>query len=306
VTVLDLSEKILPREDPDAAKLVEASLLSDGTNIVCGVKGMKFSSVEGVEWPIITASYETSDGPTSLDCEALLVATGRQPNVNGVGLEAAGIDFDQRFGIPVSDHMVTSNPDVYAIGDCSSKWQFTHMAGNQAMMVVENAIFGGDRKVSELVIPRCTYTSPEVAGTGASEPELIEQGVEYEVKHALHLPLQSYISLSPSPRLSPSLSLFDYQVYKAGLEHNDRAILESSNTGFCKMLVKKGTPEILGATIVAENAGDIISEMTLAIQNKVGLDQIGFTIHPYPTIAECIGGCAHQYKVKNWKTLPSS
>ena len=155
------------------------------------------------------------------------------------------------------------------------RWQFTHIAGNTAMMVVENAIFGGDMKMSDVIVPRCTYTSPEVAGTGMSEDELKAKGIEYDV-------------------------------YMANLAGNDRAILESANVGFCKLLVRKQTPEILGGTIVAETAGEIISEISLAIKGKVGMDVIGQTIHPYPTVAECIAGCAHQYKVKNWKTLPKA
>eukprot|EP00658_Telonema_sp_P-2_P053304 TRINITY_DN4178_c0_g1_i51.p1 TRINITY_DN4178_c0_g1~~TRINITY_DN4178_c0_g1_i51.p1 ORF type:complete len:188 (-),score=78.47 TRINITY_DN4178_c0_g1_i51:45-608(-) len=126
-------------------------------------------------------------------------------------------------------------------------------AGTQAQMVVENANFKGDRRVSELVVPRCTYTIPEVAGTGSSEAELVEQGVEYDT-------------------------------FTASLEHNDRAILEGGDVGFCKILVKKGTSQILGATIVAETAGDFISEITLSMQAGVGLDTIGRVIHPYPCL----------------------
>lgn len=231
-----------------------------------GVKNISFSSVGN----IITAAFEAADGtPSSLECEALLVATGRAPNVQGIGLEAAGIDYDLRTGIPVNDVMQTSNPDIYAIGDCSTKWQFTHMAGTQAQMVVENAVFGGNRIVSELVIPRCTYTHPEIASTGLSPHDITDKGWEFDM-------------------------------FKSDLAHVDRAILESGDTGFCKLLVKKDTGQILGATIVAENAGDMISEITLAIQAGVDLSTIGRTIHPYPTVAECIAGCAFQHKAKNW------
>lgn len=273
VTVLDIGEHILAREDVDAARIVEEAIVADGVHLCMGVKNMSFSHVPAQSgFSIITASFELPDGSSSsLECETLLVATGRQPNVEGLGLDVAGIEYDARFGIPVDDLMVTSNPNVYAIGDCSSKWQFTHMAGTQAMMVVENSQFEGQRKVSELVIPRCTYTSPEVAGTGMSEHDITEQGLEFDT-------------------------------YTSQLAHVDRAILESGDSGFCKILAKKDTGEILGATIVAENAGDIISELTLAIQSGVDLAAIGRTIHPYPTVAEAIAGCAHQYKVKNWKT----
>ena len=121
------------------------------------------------------------------------------------------------------------------------------------------------------MIPRCTYTTPEVAGTGASEQELTDAGTEFDT-------------------------------YTSQLQHNDRAILEGSDEGFCKLLVAKGSGEILGGTIVAENAGDMISEVTLAIQVGIELGGIARTIHPYPTVAECIAGCAFQYKAKHWQT----
>jgi len=271
VTVLDVGAKVLPREEPEAAAIIEAALREDGVTFYCGIKDLNFSSDSP---KISTANFVCSDGTSSsLDADCLLVATGRAPNVQGIGLEEAKVEYDPRFGIPVNDLMVTSNPDIYAIGDCSTKWQFTHMAGTQAMMVVENAVFGGDRKVSELVVPRCTYTHPEVAGTGMSETDIKEAGIEYEM-------------------------------YKADLTHNDRAILEGSDNGFCKIFIEKETAKVLGATIVAECAGEMISEISLAIYAGLTLPQIQRTIHPYPTVAECIAGCAFGHKAATWATKP--
>lgn len=269
VTVLDVAPKVLPREDQDAAAIVEKACREDGVSFAMGIKDLSLAA-DGAG--VITASFKDSDGKArQVQCETLLVATGRTPNVRDIGLEAAGIEFDPRTGIKVNDLMESSNTDIYAIGDCSSKWQFTHVAGTQAQMVVENAIFDGQRKVSEMVIPRCTFTHPEVAGTGASESELAERGIEYDV-------------------------------IQANLSHVDRAILESSDNGFCKLLLKKGTGQILGGTIVASAAGETISEVTLAINAGVDLATIGRTIHAYPTVAEVIAGCAQQYKMKHWKT----
>merc|ERR1719253_63343 len=170
--------------------------------------------------------------------------------------------------------METSNPDIYAIGDCASALQFTHLAGMQADLVIENAVFGGARTLSSLVIPRCTYTSPEVAGTGMSEQEITEKGWEFDS-------------------------------FMAKLEHNDRAILEGSDNGFCKLLVKRDTGKILGGTIVADHAGESISEVTLAIHAGIDIESLSRMIHPYPTVAEAIAACAFQYKAKNWKKKSS-
>jgi len=260
VTVVDLSPKVLGREDKDAAELVGKSLAADGVKFCLGITNMKISHVaespRSKEFPVIKVSFTDSNGAeASVEGECLLVSTGRAPNVHGIGLEDANVKFDPRFGIEVDDLMQsTSNPDVYAVGDCTTKWQFTHMAGTMAQMVVSNALFNGDRKVSELIIPRCTYTTPEVAGTGLSEAELIQDKIEFDT-------------------------------FMSKLEHNDRAILESNDSGFVKILCKKGTDEILGASIVAENAGDLVSEVTVAIQAGVGLGAVGKTIHPYPTQA---------------------
>jgi len=266
VTVLDLSPKVLPREDERAARMVAAEAAADGVRFKLSITDLSFAQGEDDQ---IVASFTNSEGePETLNCNTLLVATGRTPNVQGIGLEAAQVEFDERRGVHVNDLMQTSNPNIYSVGDCSSQWQFTHMAGTQAQMVIDNACFGEDRKVSDLVVPRCTYTSPEVAGTGLDEHGLQEQGREYDT-------------------------------YTAELAGNDRSILEGG-MGFCKLLVAKDGTEILGATIVAENAGEMISEVTLAIHSGIGIDAISRMIHPYPTVAEAIGGCAFQYKSKHW------
>ncbi len=136
-------------------------------------------------------------------------------------------------------------------------------------MVVDNALFGDQRRVSEMVIPWCTYTEPEVAHVGKYPHELSE-GVD---------------------------------TYKASLEHNDRAILEGSDRGFFKVHCRKGTDEIVGATVVADHAGELLNELTLCVQFKIPLGRMGLgsVIHPYPTIADGVGGCAFAYKLKTWK-----
>jgi len=273
VTVVDLSPKVLPREDADAAKIVADSAAEDGVHFELSITDLNFSMAGDDAPGVINVNFKRSDGSDfTVPCEALLVATGRTPNVHGIGLEAAGVEFCERFGVKVDDLMQTSNPDVYSVGDCSSAWQFTHMAGTQAQMVIDNACFGAEKKVSELVIPRCTYTSPEVAGTGKDENSLKKDGIKYDT-------------------------------YFADLAGNDRSILEGSE-GFVKMLVEKDGAKILGCTIVAEAAGEMISEVTLAIQAGVDMATIARTIHAYPTVAEGIASTAFQYKTKYWQTFP--
>jgi len=151
VTVLDVAPKVLAREDQDAAKVIEQSVRADGVKFDLGIKNLRFKlakAAEGGGLPTVTAEYDDAEGvAVSLDCEALLCATGRAPNVEGLGLKEAGVEYEKRTGVAVNDQMQTSNPDIYAVGDCSTKWQFTHMAGTQAQMVVDNAVFGDEKKV---------------------------------------------------------------------------------------------------------------------------------------------------------------
>jgi len=206
------------------------------------------------------------------------VATGRTPNVHGLGLEAAGVRYTSEHGIEIDDLAATSNPHVYAVGDCAAGVpRFTHMAGEMAKLVVQNAVFGDEWRVSSLVVPRCVYTSPEVAGVGMSRTEADAQGVAVDA-------------------------------YTASLAHNDRAILdgEAGGGGFVEVLCKKGTDTIVGATAVAPHAGEMISELTLAIKARIGLEAIGRVIHPYPTASEAVMGCGLGYVRAHWAMLPVS
>jgi pyruvate/2-oxoglutarate dehydrogenase complex dihydrolipoamide dehydrogenase (E3) component len=200
----------------------------------------------------------------SLDVDELLVATGRTPNVDGLGLEAAGVDADPRRGILVNDHLQTRNRNIFAAGDCCMDWKFTHAADAAAKIVVQNALFLRTAKVSSLVMPWCTYTDPEVAHVGLYEREAKERGIATDC-------------------------------YQVPLSENDRAITEGEEAGFVKILVAHGKDEILGATIVAAHAGELVSELTLAMVSKVGLGKLLNVIHPYPTQAEAIKRAAGAY-----------
>ena len=262
VTVFSRSDNILPKEDPDAAKIVEKSLLRDGVTFAYNAKTKGVESRDGK--PPITVVVEDGDGERTVEFDALLIATGRKPTVKGLGLEDAGIEYDERMGVKVNDRMQTTNPDVYAVGDVASKYQFTHMSDFGARLVIRNALFFGRDKFSNLIIPWATYTQPEVAHVGLYEKDLQEQKIEFVT-------------------------------FTREFDDVDRGIVDGETEGFVKIHVKKGTDQILGATIVGGHAGDMISEITVAMYGGMGLGKLANVIHPYPTAAEAIRQCGDAY-----------
>jgi pyruvate/2-oxoglutarate dehydrogenase complex dihydrolipoamide dehydrogenase (E3) component len=221
-----------------------------------GVRFLHGARVVGVERRggerIVHAERDGST--TAVAADALLVAVGRAPNVEGLGLEAAGVRYDKR-GVTVDDHLRTSNSRIFAVGDINGKFQFTHNSDFQARYAIQNALFFGRKRASALVMPWCTYTSPEVAHVGMYEADARAAGHEVDT---LTVPLAE----------------------------NDRALLDGESEGFLRVHLKRGTDRILGATLVAGHAGDMISEITVAMVNGVGLGGIGAAIHPYPTQGE--------------------
>jgi pyruvate/2-oxoglutarate dehydrogenase complex dihydrolipoamide dehydrogenase (E3) component len=184
--------------------------------------------------------------------------------VEGLDLEKAGIVYDTRKGVIVNDRLQTTNPHVYAAGDICSSYKFTHVADAMARIVIANALFMAKQQVSTLVIPWCTYTDPEVAHVGMFEQETKDKGID---TMTLTIPLSNV----------------------------DRALLDGETEGFARVHLKKGTDRILGATIVARHAGEMINELSLAMTARLGLSAIGKTIHPYPTQAEAIRKLADAY-----------
>lgn len=252
VQLVEAEHGILPREDRDAAKVIQVSLERDGVKLLCCGQNLSLSRAEeGVRLQV------TSHGQGyNLVVDQLLVAVGRAPNTEGLGLEQVGVEFDRK-GIRVDDHLRTTNPRIYACGDVCSRYQFTHAADFMARIVIQNALFMGRAKVSALTIPWATYTSPEIAHVGLYEAEAAARGIAVDT-------------------------------FTQPLNTVDRAILDGEENGFVRIHVRKGTDEILGATVVAEHAGDLISELTLAMKGRLGLRTVGAAIHPYPTQAEAI------------------
>jgi pyruvate/2-oxoglutarate dehydrogenase complex dihydrolipoamide dehydrogenase (E3) component len=257
VFLIEAEHGILPREDRDAAEMVQAALNRDGVKLLCCGKNLVIKRDGGIR--LAVESHGTGyDEPI----DKLLVAVGRKPNVDGLNLEAVGVEYNKQ-GIKVNDRLQTTNPRIYAAGDVCSPYQFTHAADFMARIVIQNALFLGRAKASRLTIPWCTYTSPEIAHVGLYSNEAERKGIAIDT-------------------------------FVQPLDQVDRAILEGDH-GLVKVHVKKGTDTIVGATIVAPHAGDLISEITLAMTAGFGLRKIGATIHPYPTEADAIRKLGDQY-----------
>lgn len=261
VFLIEATHGILPREDPDAADRVKQAILADGVQLLCCGKQTQISRTnDGIR---ITLSSHERDYDLTVD--QLLVATGRAPNVEGLGLKTAGVDYDSRTGVKVNDKLQTTNKRIFAAGDVCSPYKFTHAADFMARIAIQNALMPIVRaKASALTIPWCTYTWPEIAHVGLSERDAQERGV----------PIGTFTQ---------------------ELSDVDRAILEGETAGFVKIHVAKGKDRIVGATIVAVDAGDMIAEVTLAMQHGIGLKKLASVIHPYPTQAEAIRKIGDQY-----------
>ncbi|EMI57136.1 mercuric reductase [Rhodopirellula sallentina] len=253
---------VLPKEDRAAADVVRASLERSGVRLLCCGRELKVKNKGGIRLTVNSRGEHYDEV-----VDQLLVAVGRAPNVENLNLENVGVDFDEN-GVQVNDYLQTTNPNIFAAGDICSQYQFTHVADFMARIVIQNALFAvgpfGKKKMSDLVIPWTTYTSPEVAHVGLHEKDAQEKGIEIDT-------------------------------YTQPFDEVDRAILEGDQEGFVKVHTKKGSDEIVGATIVAENAGDMISEVTLAMSHGLGLSKISGSIHPYPTQAEAIRKIGDQF-----------
>lgn len=253
VTQIEKAAHILPREDSEAAEIVQNAMRKDGVEFVLNAKVVRMEK-RGDEKVVVV---EQAGVETEIVGDQILVGIGRTPNVDGMGLEEAGVRFDARMGIDVNDRLQSTNPNIFAAGDVASKYKFTHAADFMARLVIGNALFMGRGKASALTVPWATYTSPELAHVGRTKKEAEDEGIQIDT-------------------------------YTQPLDGVDRAILEGETDGFVRVHVKKGTDKIVGATVVAANAGDLIGELTLAMKNGLGLKKIGSTIHPYPTQAEAI------------------
>jgi pyruvate/2-oxoglutarate dehydrogenase complex dihydrolipoamide dehydrogenase (E3) component len=259
VTLLDHAPQILPRADADAADIVRRQLVEEGVRLELGVTLVE--AVGGRDG--VRIRFERAGG-VAADAigDQLLVATGRAPNIEGLGLDAAGVVVD-RGGVVVDDRLQTTNARIYAAGDVCSPFKFTHAADAMARIVIQNALFYGRRRVSRLVIPWCTFTNPEVAHVGLHAGDAREQG-------------------------------HDVTTITTPLSDVDRAVLDDETDGFVRIHHERGA--LLGATIVAAHAGEMIGEVVYALAHKGGLSDLSATIHPYPTQAEALRMAGDTYR----------
>jgi len=264
VTIIQRNEQFLPREDRDAAELLGRVLEREG--IVCKLRTQvtKVTVRESVKVVYATGP----NGEETIEADAILVGVGRIPNVEGLNLEAAGVEYDHVNGVKINPYLQTTNKHIYAAGDACYPYMFTHMAEATARIVIQNAMFIRSAKHRSLTIPWCTYTDPEIAHVGLYEKEAEKKGI----------PIETFFK-----------SFADV----------DRAILDGDEEGFIKIHVKKGKSKILGATIVARNAGDMLSEITLAMVTGKGVKPLSTgVIHPYPTQSDIVKRTASQYYEK--------
>ena len=252
VTAITDGMEILPKEDQDAAAIVRKQMDREGVRVV--TRGM-IQRVSG-NGAGKRVSVAVEGNVEEIDCDAILVCVGRQPNLEGLGLDAANVKY-ARGGVLVDERMRTTNPRVFAAGDICSRYKFTHAADAMARIVIANAFFLARRKVTDLVIPWCTYTDPEVAHVGYYEKDAKAAG-------------------------------FDVATITEHFDQVDRAILDGEDEGFARVHYDKKTGKIFGGTIVARHAGEMLGELTLAMVAKQSVGVLSSTIHSYPTQAEAL------------------
>jgi pyruvate/2-oxoglutarate dehydrogenase complex dihydrolipoamide dehydrogenase (E3) component len=259
VTIVQRGNQLLPREDVDVADFMQQRFMAEGIRIRLNAAAKRVSMRDG------KVALEFAD-PEPITADVMLIAAGRTPNLRALNLETAGVDYDEQ-GVKVNACLQTSQPHIYAAGDITNRLKFTHTADFTARIVVRNILMPLQllrQKVDWSVVPWCTYTDPEVAHVGLGEKEAKQKNIQYDLFVVL-------------------------------LEDVDRAVVESEEAGFAKILTIKGSGKILGATIVAPHAGDLLQEFVLAMNAKIGLGRIASMIHAYPTFAELARKAGDKY-----------
>lgn len=244
VTLFEQASGLLSHEPAEAAAVVQTALVNDGVHLELS------ATIERVE----PGRIHVAGGAVSVD--AILVAAGRAPNLDGLGLEDCGVATSNE-GVTVDDQLRTNVRGVWACGDVATLTKFTHAADFSARIVLQNALFPGQKSMSALTIPWCTYTDPELGRVGLSQEQAAAQGVAVDV-------------------------------YRKAYADLDRAVLDGRTEGFAEVLCRKGSDTILGATVVGAHAGELVGELSLAMTHGLGLGALARTIHPYPTYGDLL------------------
>lgn len=261
VTQIEMSDRIMGKEDLEVSTFAHQSLTESGVNILTSHQAMRCEMCDGKKYIIVKHNETEID----IEYDELLCAVGRSARLEGYGLEALGIETNRT--IVTNEYLETLYPNIFAAGDIVGPYQFTHVAAHQGWYAAVNGLFGNLKKfkVDYRVIPWVTFIDPEVARVGINEQEAIDKGIDYEITR------------------------FEF-------EELDRAITDGAAKGFIKVITPKGKDKILGVTVVSEHAGDLIAEFVLAMKHSLGLNKILGTIHSYPTWAE-----GNKYAAGEWK-----
>lgn len=265
VHLIQRGDRLLAREEPEVSALLQNQLEREGVQLHLGAQELRAEHREGQTHILIQGAGE----PVRLTADAVLVAVGRQPNIEELGLEQAGVAYDKN-GVHVNDFLQTSNRRIYAAGDVCSAYKLTHAADAMARIVVRNALlfdrlYFGRGRMSRLVIPWCTYTDPEIAHVGLTAEQAVQHGIAI-------------------------------QTFRHDLSAVDRAILDGDSEGFAIIHVRKGCDKIVGATLVAAHAGEMMGEVVLARTHNLGLASLAQTVHSYPTQAEVLRQLGDAYQ----------
>ena len=265
VIQVEQGERLLTNEDNDASELVSLALRSEGVDLRLRHKAERFEQTD--QGALLHARQLDTDELVTIEFDAVLVAVGRKANTQGYGAQELELKMRDNGTLETNEYLATRFPNIYAVGDVTGPYQFTHAAAHQAWHAAVNALFGGFKrfKVDYRVLPHVTFTEPEVARVGLSEAEAKDQEIEIEVT-------------------------------RYGIEDLDRAIADESAEGYVKVLTQPGKDRILGVTIVGAHAGELIAEYVLAMKHGLGLNKVLGTVHSYPTLAE-----ANKYAAGEWK-----
>jgi pyruvate/2-oxoglutarate dehydrogenase complex dihydrolipoamide dehydrogenase (E3) component len=267
MTILQRGDQLLPREDRDVAEFLERRLINEGVRIIKNADARSLATSDAGRVALEFLDRQSGRiAERTFFTDALLIAIGRTPNLRRLDLKSAGVNVNQS-GMCVNDYLQTSQRHIYAAGDVIGPFLFTHMADAQARVIVRNILVPFQflrQKMDYSVVPWCTYTDPEVAHVGLGEKEAKQKNVEHDL-------------------------------FVVPLEDLDRAVVESEDAGFVKVLTARGSDKILGATMVGPHAGDLLHEFVLAMKSGIGLGTVASTIHAYPTFAELARKAGDKY-----------
>lgn len=266
ISVVEMTGRILLNDDPELTGQLQQQLEGEGISYHLNAT---VRSVEGDDRQVLV-TIERNGDTEPLKAEKLLIAAGRRPNLEGMNLEAAGVDYGKT-GIKVNDKCRTSRRNIYASGDVTGRYQFTHMSDHMAKVATSNALLKFPMKIDKDHVPWCTYTDPEMAHLGATRQQLDEQGIRYTTYR------------------------FPYSMI-------DRAITDEATTGWIKVYGKKLTGKILGVDAMGAHAGEIIGQFALAMRHGISLKKMADTIYPYPSYALGARRAADQWYIQNQST----